>query len=44
MIFYENLLLADDFKEISNFIYFSKIQKNVAKFVVCCSCDWRFKH
>ena len=21
----------------------SKIKKDVAKFVVCCSCDWRFK-
>ena len=24
-------------------LFFSKIGKDVAKFVVCCSCDWRFK-
>ena len=23
--------------------FFSKICKDVAKLVVCCSCDWRFK-
>ena len=23
--------------------FLSKIRKDVAKFVVCCSCDWRFK-
>ena len=23
--------------------FFLKIKKDVAKFVVCCSCDWRFK-
>ena len=37
MIFHENHLL-----EISCLI-FSKIGKDVTKFVVCCSCDWRFK-
>ena len=35
-------LLADDSQEISCLI-FSKIVKDVAKYVVCCSCDWRFK-
>ena len=35
MIFHENHLL---------FIYFlSNIRKDVARFVVCCSRDWRFK-
>ena len=24
-------------------VFFSKIQKDVAKFVVCCGRDWRFK-
>ena len=24
-------------------LFFSKIRKDVGKFVVCCSCDWRFK-
>ena len=24
-------------------LFFLKSRKNVAKFVVCCSCDWRFK-
>ena len=24
-------------------LIFSKIGKDVAKFVVCCICDWRFK-
>ena len=24
-------------------LFFSKIKKDVGKFVVCCSCDWRFK-
>ena len=42
MIFHENRLLADDSPEISCLI-FSKIRKNITKFVVCCSCDWRFK-
>ena len=23
--------------------FFSKISKDVAKYIVCCSCDWRFK-
>ena len=22
--------------------FFSKIRKDVAKFIICCSCDWRF--
>ena len=42
MIFHENRLLADS-HEISCLIFFSKIRKDVAKFVVCCSRDWRFK-
>ena len=41
IILHENRLLADDCQEISFLI--SKIRKDVAKFVVCCSCDWRFK-
>ena len=41
MIFHENRLLADDSHEIS--YLFLKIGKDVAKFVVCCSRDWRFK-
>ena len=36
-------VLADDSHEISYLIFFSKIGKGVAKFVVCCSRDWRFK-
>ena len=24
-------------------LFFSKIEKDVAKCVVCCNCDWRFK-
>ena len=43
MTFHGNRLLADDSHEISYLIFFSKIEKYVAKFVVCCSCDWRFK-
>ena len=42
MIFHENRLLADDSHEIS-YLFFTKIEENVAKFVVCCSPDWRFK-
>ena len=42
MTFHENRLLADDSHEIS-YLIFSKIGKDVAKFVVCCSCDWCFK-
>ena len=44
MIFYENRLLAEDSHGIY-LIFFRKfvIWKDVAKFVVCCSCDWRFK-
>ena len=37
MIFHENRLLADDSHEIS-YLIFLKIRKDVAKFVVCCSC------
>ena len=43
MIFHENRLLADDSREISYIVFFSKIMKDVIKFVVCYSCDWRFK-
>ena len=42
MIFHKNCLLADDSHEIS-FLFLLKIRKDVAKFVVSCSCDWRFK-
>ena len=42
MIFHENRLLADDSHEIS-YLILSIIGKDFAKFVVCCSCDWRFK-
>ena len=24
-------------------LFFQKIRNDVAKFVVCCSCDWRFR-
>ena len=40
MILHENRLLADDSRQIS-YLIFSKIGKDVAKFVVNCSCDWR---
>ena len=43
MIFHENRLPADDSHEISYLIFFSKIGKEVANFVVCCSCEWCFK-
>ena len=36
------ILLADDSHEIS-YLIFSKIGMDVAKFVVCCNRDWRFK-
>ena len=39
---HENCLPADNSHEIS-YLNFSKIRKDVAKFVVCCSHDWRFK-
>ena len=39
MIFHENRLLADDSYE-NHTLFFSKIGKDVSKFVVCCSCDW----
>ena len=42
MIFHENRLLADD-SQIISYLIFSKIRKDVATFVVCCSCDWQFK-
>ena len=42
MLLHEDRLLADDSHEIS-YLIFSKIRKDVAKFVVCCSRDWRFK-
>ena len=42
MIFNENRLQADDSHEIA-YLIFSKIGEDVAKFVVCCSRDWRFK-
>ena len=43
MIFHENCLPADDSHEISFLIFFSKIRKDVAKFVVCCSHDFKFQ-
>ena len=43
MIFHENRLLADDSHEISYLIFLFKIRKDVAKFVVFCSCDFHFK-
>ena len=43
MIFHENRLLADDAHEISFLIVLSKIRKDAAKCVVCCSHDWCFK-
>ena len=42
MIFHENCLLADNSHEKS-YLIFSKIWKDVGKFVVCCSCDLGFK-
>ena len=38
MVFHENRLFMK-----WHTIFFSKIRKDVAKFVVCCSRDWRFK-
>ena len=49
MVFHENRLLADDSHELSYLIFFESfifillVGKDVTKFVVCCSCDWRFK-
>ena len=40
MTFHENRLLADNSHEIQ-YLIFSKIQKDVEKFVVCCSRDWQ---
>ena len=34
--------MADDSHEIS-YLIFSRVMKDVAKLVVCCSRDWRFK-
>ena len=46
MIFHENRLLADDSHETILMKYHTlflwKIRKDVTKFVVCCSRDWRF--
>ena len=42
MIFHENCLLADNSHEIP-YLIFSEIRKDVAKIVVCCGHDWRFK-
>ena len=42
-MFHKNRLLEDDSHEISYLIFFRKIGKDVSKFVVCCSCDWRSK-
>ena len=42
MIFHENRLPTDDSHEIS-YLIFLKIRKYVAKFVVCCSRNMRFK-
>ena len=42
MVFHENCLLADDSHEIS-YLTFSKIRKDVKKFVVRCSRHWPFK-
>ena len=42
MIFHVNRLLTDDSHGIS-YLIFSKIKKDVTKFVFCCSHDWRFK-
>ena len=42
MIFHKNCLMEDNSHEIS-YLFFSKTRKDVAKFVVCCSRDWRFK-
>ena len=43
MIFHKNRLLADDSHEISYLIFFLKIRKDDAKFVVCCSRESSFK-
>ena len=42
MIFHENPLQAEDSHEISYPIFFQKFE-DVTKFVVCCSCDRRFR-
>ena len=43
MVFHESRPLADDSPENSIPVFFSKIRKDVAKCVVCCSCDWVLK-
>ena len=43
MIFRESRLLADDSHVISYLIFVKNWEKGVAKFLVCCSRDWRFK-
>ena len=44
MIFHENRLLVEDSHVIQyHALFVLKIGKNVAKIVVCCSHDWRFK-
>ena len=42
MTFHENRLQAEDSHEISYLISI-QIKKDVTKFVICCSRDWRFK-
>ena len=42
MVFHENRLLTYDSHERS-YLFFSKIRQDIAKCVVCCSRDWRFK-
>ena len=42
MIFHKNCLLADN-SHVIPYLVLSKIGKDVAKFVTCCSGDWRFK-
>ena len=42
MIFHESRLLADDSHVIS-YLISVEIGKDVSKFAVYCSCDWRFK-
>ena len=42
MIFHGNRLLADD-SHVIPYLIFVVNRKGVAKFVVCCSRDWRFK-
>ena len=39
---YENRLLVEILVEYYT-LFLSKIRKEVTIFVLCCSCDWRFK-